>query len=175
MGAQPDLRLTWSFLSAIAGLWSQHPGSYKIEDEADDLIPALAQISIKALAAEVRGSIPRADQQEGVEGELSLSDGTVRRVTVRDIANKIVHGSPDRVVVDGGDVRLHFVNSRNDAGTDGWVELWFSAQSFVRVMHRLLHVAPHDSARRDQQVQEFILGLGPERFLPSQVAAADHG
>lgn len=61
MGARPDLRLTWSFLSAIAELSSAHHGTYAVADEADDLIPALAQISIKALAAEVRESVSRAE------------------------------------------------------------------------------------------------------------------
>jgi len=75
MGAQPDLRLTWSFLSAIAELWTAYPGTYKVADEAEDLIPALAQMSIKALAAEVRESVSPADQREPIQGELISPSG----------------------------------------------------------------------------------------------------
>jgi hypothetical protein len=170
VGAQPDLRLTWSFLSAIAELWSAHPGTYKVADEADDLIPALAQMSIKALAAEVRESVPLAAQTERIEGELMSPDGVASPVTVRDVTNKVVHGSPERVVVEDGDIRLYFVNSANEVHTSRWTELWFSAPSFIGVMHRLLYVRPHDSEPRDEAVRALILELGPDRFLPSRVA-----
>lgn len=90
MGAQPDLRLTWSYLSAVAELWSAHPGIYKVADEAENLnpAPAPAQMSIKALAAEVRESVPSADQRERLDGELILPGGAESTVTVRDVANK---------------------------------------------------------------------------------------
>jgi hypothetical protein len=65
------------FLSAIAELWSAHPGTYKVADEAEDLIAALAQVSIKSLAAEVRESVPPADQAERIEGQLILPGGLV--------------------------------------------------------------------------------------------------
>lgn len=175
MGAQPDLRLTWSFLSAIAELWSTHPGTYKVADEADDLIPALAQMSIKALAAEVRDSVPIAEQRLEIAGGLTTRDGINSSVTIRDVANKIVHGSPDRVVVTKRDIRLHFVNSPNEVGASSWTELWFSAPSFIQAMHTLLYVRPHDSARRDQGVRALIVQMGPERFLPSLVSADDGG
>ena len=174
MGAQPDLRLTWSFLSAIAELWSAHPGTYKVADEAEDLIPALAQMSIKALAAEVRESVSLADQTERIEGELISRGGVASPVTVRDVANKVVHGSPERVVVDNGDIRLHFVNSPNEVAAGRWTELWFSVPSFIGAMHRLLHVRPHDSAQRDEGVRALILELEPDRFLPSRVAGVDN-
>lgn len=175
MGAQPDLRLTWSFLNAIAQLWSEHPGTYKVADEVEDLIPALAQMAIKALAAEVRESVPPAAQAEPIEGELIGRNGVATPVTVRDVANKVVHGSPERVaVLDNGDIRLHFVNSPNEVGPSRWSELWFSVQGFIAAMHRLLYVRPHDSALRDRGVQALISELGPERFLPSRVPATDH-
>lgn len=170
MGAQPDLRLTWSFLTAITNLWLLYPGTYKVADEADDLIPALAQMSIKAMAAEVRESTPSADQQQVIAGELRTPDGEVRGVTVRDVANKVVHGSPERVVVEDGDIRLYFVNSPRERGSARWSELWFSATSFIQAMHRLLHVRPHESQQRDEQVRALILQLGPDQFLPSRMA-----
>ena len=115
MGARPDLRLTWSFLSAIAELWSAYPGTYKVEDEAEDLIPALAQLSIKALLAEIRESVPIARQKEAhIEGELVSHGGEVSPINVREVANKVVHGSPDRVIVENCDIRLYFVNSPNE-------------------------------------------------------------
>jgi hypothetical protein len=171
VGAQPDLRLTWSFLGAVADLWSTHPGTYKVVDEASDLIPALAQMSIKALAAEVRETVPEADQAELIDGELRSPVGLATPVTVRDVANKVVHGTPERVVVaNNGEIRLHFVNSPNELGKGKWTECWFSAQSFIDVLHRLLYVRPHDSPGRDEAVRSLIQRLGPEGFLPSLVA-----
>jgi hypothetical protein len=173
VGAVPELRLTWSFLSALAELWSAHPGTYKVRDEAEDLIPALAQMSIKALAAEVRESVSTVDQRQQIVGQLVLPGGVTTAVTIRDVANKIVHGSPDRVEVYEGDIRLYFVNSPNEAGTGRWVELWFSAPSFISAMHRLLHMKPHDSRRRDEGVRDLIAQLGADRFLPSRVGGRD--
>lgn len=170
MGARPDLRLTWSFLSAIADLWSAHPGTYKVADEPEDLIPALAQMSIKALAAEVRENVPEAEQAQPIDGELMSPDG-LGPVTVRDVANKVVHGSPERVLVaDNGEIRLYFVNSPNEGSNARWTECWFSAQSFIGALHQLLYVRPHDSPARDAAVQSFIERLGRERFLPSLAA-----
>lgn len=174
MGAEPDLRLTWSFLSAVADLWSSHPGTYKVVDEAADLVPALAQMSIKALAAEVRESVLEADQAEHIDGELRSPNGLATPITVRDVANKVVHGSPERVVVEAnGEIRLYFVNSPNEGGKDKWTECWFSAQSLIDALHRLLYVRPHDSPERDQAVRSFIQRLGPERFCPRSLTTSE--
>src|SRR5215211_3273255 len=69
-------------------------------------------------------------------------------------------------LVNLGEIRLHFVNSPNELGKGKWTECWFSAQSFIDVLHRLLYVRPHDSLRRDEAVRSFIQRLGRESFLP---------
>jgi hypothetical protein len=54
MGARPEQQLTLNFLTALHGLWVQFPGNYTVEESIDDLVPALAQMCIKALAADIR-------------------------------------------------------------------------------------------------------------------------
>lgn len=176
MGAQPDLRLTWSFLHALAEMWSSHPGTYKVVDEATDLVPALAQMCIRAFASEVRESVPRPVQKATtVSGTLLRRSGEPADVTLYDIANKVTHGSPERIVVKyDGDIRLHFVNSVNESADRArWTEVWFSARDLIDVLHRVLHVAPHASVSRDRAVRCFIEELGPGRFLPTR--ASDSG
>jgi hypothetical protein len=173
MGARPDIRLSWSFLRALTEMWVAHPGTYKVEDEADDLVPALAQMCIKALAAEVRETVSQSGQAQPIAGELTQPSGTRTAVTVRDIANKVIHGSPERVVVLDGDIRLYFVNSQNEVAQGRWTEIWFSASGFIEALHQLLHIRPHDSESRDEAVRGFIRGLGASRLLPSRVTSAD--
>lgn len=176
MGAQPDLRLTWSFLHALAEMWSSHPGIYKVVDEADDLVPALAQMCIRAFASEVRESVPRSVQKATtVAGALTRRSGESTDVTLYDIANKVTHGAPERIVVEeDGDVRLHFVNSANESADRArWTEVWFSAHDLVEVLNLVLYVIPHASVSRDRAVRSFIEELGPGRFLPTR--ASDGG
>lgn len=178
MGAQPDLRLTWSFLHTLAEMWSAHPGTYKVADEADDLVPALAQMSIRAFASEVRESVPRQIQKAtSVAGTLIRRSGESADVTLYDIANKVTHGSPERIVVeDDGDVRLHFVNSANEgADRASWTEVWFSARDLLDVLYRVLHIQPHVSASRDRAIRSFIEELGPGRFIPTRASDAGDG
>lgn len=176
MGAQPDLRLTWSFLHAMSEMWSSHPGTYKVADEADDLVPALAQMCIRAFASEVRESVPRTVQKTTtIAGTLIHRSGEVSAVTLHDIANKVTHGSPERIVVEkDGDVRLIFVNSANESADRArWTEVSFSARDLIEVLNRVLYVKPHESASRDRAVRSFIEELGPGRFMPTR--AADGG
>lgn len=172
MGAQPDVRLTWSFLHAIASLWASHPGTYKVADQADDLVPALAQMCVRAFASEVRESVPRPQQDVEVAGELTLRTGERRDVTLRDIANKVTHGSAERIVVrDEGDIRMYFVNSPSEVESKSdWTEMWFSAVELIEILHGVLYIKPHDSSARDQSIQSFISRLGKSRFLPMPVS-----
>lgn len=75
MGARADIRLTWSFLSALTALWAVNPGTYKVEDEADDLMPALAQMCIKALATEVRETVPGSKQDRLLPSSVTGQQG----------------------------------------------------------------------------------------------------
>ncbi|WP_295696428.1 hypothetical protein [Lapillicoccus sp.] len=149
MEANPDVRLTWSFLRAIAELWALHPGTYRVVDESENLIAALAQMAIRALAVEVRETASIVDQRIPITGVLTRSDGSASAVTLRDVTNKVVHGTPERVVVSGNDIVLHFVNSANEVSVGRWTEISFSVTSFTDSLHTALHVKPHDSERRD--------------------------
>ncbi len=169
MGARADIRLTWSFLSALTALWAVNPGTYKVEDEADDLMPALAQMCIKALATEVRETVPGSKQGREVPGALTLRNGGRQAITIRVVANKIVHGSPERVEVVDDDVRLYFVNNPDADQRESWTEIWFSAPAFLQVLHEILYMRPHDSPPRDQAVRSFVESLGIDRLLPSSV------
>lgn len=154
-------------------MWTLHPGTYKVEDEADDLVPALAQMCIKALASEVRETVPLAKQAQTIAGELTLSSGRRTDVSIREVANKVVHGSPERVVVLDGDIQLYFVNSEKEAAQGRWIEMWFSASGFIEALHTLLYIGPHDSESRDEGVRQMIHGLGASRLLPSPVQSAE--
>jgi hypothetical protein len=170
MGARPDVRLSWSFLHALAQEWSSRPGTHEVVDEADDLVPALAHMCIRAFASEVRHSVPLREQRFKIAGELTERDGGTRELALRDVANKVVHGSPEAVVVrEDGDVRLHFVNSDMESSRQDWIAMWFSASELIDVLHRVLNVKPHDSPSRDESVRGFIVGLGADKFLPTGV------
>ena len=55
MGARAEQQLALSFLTVLVGLWERAPvGDYKVEEVDDDLVPALAQMCIKALASDVQ-------------------------------------------------------------------------------------------------------------------------
>ena len=69
MGARPEQQLALTFLAAVHHLWIQHPGTYAVTERTEDLVPALAQMCIKALAADIRDNPSLADKQsEPVNG-----------------------------------------------------------------------------------------------------------
>jgi len=43
-------------------------------------------------------------------------------LTLREVLNKVIRGTPASVEVRGDDVRLHFINSSAGAS---WTEVWF--------------------------------------------------
>jgi hypothetical protein len=165
------VRLTWSFLHAVADMWSSHPGTYRVVDEADDLVPAFAQMCMRAFASDVRNLPQSGAQALSIRGELTNRSGGVSEVTVRQVANKFVHGNPERIVVqDDGDIRVYVVPHENERTRESWTELWFSAPAFIDALYHLLYVKPEDSPRRNSSVRAFIAGLGSDRFLPTCLA-----
>jgi hypothetical protein len=98
MGALTDLRLTWNFLHPVTEIWSSHPGTYKAADEAEDLIPALAQMCIRAFARGLRESVSKSELNRSISGQLTKQGGERLEVTLSDLANKVTHGSPGFVV-----------------------------------------------------------------------------
>lgn len=85
--------------------------------------------------------------------------------TVRDIANKIVHGDAERVEVSETDVRMYFVNK--PAAKEPWTEIWFSVQPFLDLASRALFVSGHSSPARDEGIRDFMSRLNENQFLPT--------
>lgn len=104
MGARPDQQLALNFLAVVHELWVKNPGTYSVKESMDDLVPALAQMCIKALASDVRdnGSIAHM-QGTHIDGVLANGSQVLkgyngqRPLTLRDALNKIIHGTPTSV------------------------------------------------------------------------------
>jgi hypothetical protein len=174
MGARPEQQLALNFLTALHGLWLKFPGSYIVEEGIDDLVPALAQMCIKALAADIRDGSSAASQQAiAIDGRIIETDGTENPLNLRDVVNKIIHGTPTLVVVEDGVVQLHFRNN----GANGWTEAWFSGTQLLQELGSKLYKHPAD--RREHAIARFLQELGVERFLPTSapdnLGAVDQG
>lgn len=170
MGARPEQQLALNFLSAVHDLWVKYPGTYVVKESLDDLVPALAQMCIKALAADVRDGIPPADQyRTSVDGEL-LNHGQVlkgghadQQLTLRDVVNKIIHGTPAITEVSNRAVLPHFTNS----AAGDWTAAWFSGTDLLRILDRLLYKHhTTQAAQREQKIADLLRALGEEGFLP---------
>ena len=190
MGARPEQQLALNFLRAVNDLWIDHPGKYIVKEEAVDLVPALAQVCIKALATDLRDSSSPA-RQRGTpvngcllnSGRVVRSSDTLESLNLRDVVNKIIHGTPTEVEVRSGEVILHYKNSRparqnasarqtqfwrGSGEEDAWTDAWFSASEVLKVLEGRLY--KHRSSRvavREAEIQRLLSTLGFERFLQS--------
>jgi hypothetical protein len=165
MGAWPEQQLALNFLAAIHELWVENPGNYAVKESLDDLVPALAQMCIKALAADLRDELsPARQHQIVVDGRIVQADGTEKRPDLRDVLNKIIHGRPILVVVEDGAVQLHFRAYKDDS----WTEAWFSGTQLLQVLARILFKHPPNG--REDAIALILEELGPKRFLPTGVA-----
>ena len=172
MGARPEQQLALNFLAAVHDLWVQHPGTYEVTQSTNDLVPALAQMCIKSLAADVRDSrepAAAAAQNTVINGQLSERGGVIsgartgRPLNLRDALNKIIHGTPSAVIVHNGIVELHFTNNSD---SERWTEAWFSGTQLVEVLGNALIKHP-GAAERERKVAKLLEELGEKRFLPS--------
>jgi hypothetical protein len=169
MGARPEQQLTLNFLTALHGLWVQFPGNYTVEESIDDLVPALAQMCIKALAADIRDGSSAASQHDiAIDGRIVKVDGTEEPVDLRDVVNKIIHGTPTLVVVRNETVQLHFRNN----GPLEWTEAWFSGTQLLQELGRGLY--KHPAGGREYEITRFLQELGVARFLPTNVSVPDN-
>jgi hypothetical protein len=166
MGARPEQQLALNFLVAVHRLWLDFPGSYVVEESTNDLVAALAQTCIKALAADVRdGSSVASQRATVIDGRIVDADGTEVPINLREVVNKIIHGSPTLVVVTDGVIRLHFSNNKSG----DWIKAWFSATQVLDELNRELYKHPPDE--REDEISLFLQELGPERFLPTAAHA----
>jgi hypothetical protein len=165
MGARPEQQLALNFLAAVHSLWVKFPDTYTVEENANDLVPALAQMCIKALATDVRdGSSYKSQVEVSIDGRIVNIDGSDEPINLREVVNKIIHGTPTLVVVKDGTVQLHF---RNNKGQE-WTEAWFSGTQLLRVLDRKLN--KHPAEKREGQIAQFLEELGIERFLPTSAS-----
>jgi len=147
MGARPEQQLALNFLAAVHDLWiHQPPGTYHVEESIEDLVPALAQMCIKALASDIRDD-DSTKQEQGMEVDGVLVNG--RRIlkggngkpplTLHDALNKIIHGTPTSLEVRHDDVQLHYSNR---SVSESWTEVWFSGDTVAKATrHRALQTS----------------------------------
>jgi hypothetical protein len=174
VGARPDQQLALNFLAVLHELWCEHPGSYVVQENADDLVASLAQMSIKALAADLRDGLPESTKGEEVKGWLERPNGRVA-LTLLDVLNKIIHGSPTGVEVEEGTIWLKFSNNTPAVGPR-WNEAVISATDVLRCLESSLHKHRGSPAEeREQQIKSFLESLGPRRFLPTQADRSEVG
>ena len=174
MGARPEQQLALNFLAAIHDLWLAHPGTYHVEESLDDLVPALAQMCIKALASDVRDDDSTQQvQQMPIDGVLMNGDRAVggnagrQQLTLRDALNKVIHGTPVSIEVRDDEVWLHFGNS---SVRETWTEVWFSGTQLLRQLEMALYKHRNERAEeREREIGRFLAVLGIERFLPQKV------
>ena len=171
MGARPEQQLALNFLAAVHDLWIQHPGTYQVEESVDDLVPALAQMCIKALASDVRDDdSTRHEQQMRIDGILTDGDQVVKggpdqpSLTLRDTLNKAIHGIPAAVEVRDDGIWLRFNNS---SANEGWTEVRFSGTQLLKQLEAVLYKHRNQGAEeREREIRRFLATLGVERFLP---------
>ena len=171
MGARPEQQLALNFLAAVHSLWVQHPGTYQVAESVDDLVPALAQMCIKALATDVRDDdSTRQEQQMHIDGVLMDGDRVIKggpdqpSLTLRETLNKAIHGMPVAVEVQDGCVWLHFSSS---SPGESWTEVRFSGTQLLERLEAALY--KHRNARaeeREREIGQFLAAFGVERFLP---------
>lgn len=176
MGARPEQQLALNFLAAVHALWIQHPGTYHVRETTDDIVPALAQMCIKALASDVRDDDARdQEQQAHIGGIIMNGDQIIKggvgqpQLTLRDALNKIIHGTPVSVEVRDSAVWLNFSNSLNG---DRWTKASFSGTQLLGCLDQVLYKHRNGQAEeREREIGQFLADLGFARFLPDGIEA----
>jgi hypothetical protein len=118
----------------------------------------------KGPGADVRdGSSVASQRATVIDGRIVEADGTEVPINLREVVNKIIHGSPTLVAVTDGVIRLHFSNNKSGE----WVKAWFSATQVLEELNRELY--KHPPGEREDEITLLFQKLGPERFLPTGV------
>jgi hypothetical protein len=172
LGARPEQQLALNFLQAVHDLWIVRDQIIKVEERADDLVPALAQMCIKALAADLRDTTSAVFQMEATvtggvaRGNTVLKGEGAEPLHIRDVVNKIVHGTPDRVEVQGGIIRLYF---KNTIPTDNWTAAWFSGTGLLDALsEELIKHSGEAAVQRERYISALLQQLGPDRLGPPE-------
>lgn len=178
MGARPEQQLALNFLTAVHTLWIQHPGTYHVRETTEDIVPALAQMCIKALASDVRDDDARVEERQAhiigvvMNGDQTIIGGVGQpQLTLRDALNKIIHGTPVSVEVRDSKLWLNFSNSSD---RESWTEASFSGTQLLAQLDRELHKHRTVQAQeREREIGQFLANLGVARFLPDEIDAPD--
>lgn len=173
MGATPDQVLSIAVLIAFHDLWLRHPGTHEVRPTDDEVLSALPQIALKAFAADMRDNgFGDSVNAHSVDGELTEPDGRSTPITVRDVFNKIIHGTPSQVDVLDASIWLTFTNLR-PTRKDNWTKARYSGTSMLHVLRQ--HAMNVDEERRAveraNEVLEDLRKLGEDRFLPRRSIA----
>jgi hypothetical protein len=162
MGARPEQQLALNFLAAVQKLWLEHPATHSVQESADGFVPALAQMCIKSLSADLRDGLSRHQREELVTGFLDNGKDKNNMLSLGDVFDKIIHGTPVSVTVRDGQVWLRFRN--NKISTDyPWVHAEFSGTEVLERLEKLLH--KHHGAKvaaRERAIKDFLEKWRPE-------------
>lgn len=150
MGATLEQDLAINFLAALHNIWAEQSGTFQV-GETKELLPALAQISIRWLAAMTREHVGRERRDLVVSGDVLLGDTDVQPhdafrnrqdVPLRDALNKIVHAEPEWVSVQDGEVILcwkYMPRWDADPKKDRPYCAYFVADSLITAVRRALY------------------------------------
>lgn len=150
MGATAQQDFAINFLAALNNIWSERSGTFQVT-ETEQLLPALAQITIRWLAATAREQVDRERRELVVRGDVRWGSGDVqptdafrnrRDVPLRDALSHIVHAEPEWVSVHSGEVILcwkyipqYVLDSKNHEPYSAY----FLAGSLIAAVRRALY------------------------------------
>jgi hypothetical protein len=171
MGAPPEQDLAINFLAALNNIWSGHSGTVQLT-ETEELLPTLAQITIRWLAATAREQVDRGRREFDVKGNVRRGASEVQPsdafrdsrpdVPLREALNRIVHSEPQWVSVQDGEVVLCWKYEPPwdaDGENDQPYCAYFFASSLIEAIRRALY----SEERRRGQVGELEQMLRTDR------------
>jgi hypothetical protein len=172
MGAPPEQDLAINFLAALNNIWSEHSGTVQLTETAE-LLPTLAQITIRWLAATAREQAGRGRRPElDVKGNVRWGASEVQPsdafrdsrpdVPLREALSRIVHSEPEWMSVQDEEVLLCWkYTPRYDADPEKEPPYcaYFFASSLIEAIRRALY----SEERRRGQVTELEQMLRTDR------------
>jgi len=169
MGATVQQDLAIDFLEALNNIWAEQSGLFQVA-ETEELLPGLAQITIRWLAATAREQVDRQRQDRGVRGGVQWGAGDVqpsdaflnrRDISLREALNRIVHAEPTWIFVQDREVVLCWKYTPyyvSDSENDEPYCAYFLSASLIAAVRRALY----SEERRFHQVAELEQKLRTE-------------
>jgi hypothetical protein len=152
MGATAQQDFAINFLAALNNIWAEQSRTFQVA-ETEELLPGLAQIAIRWLAATAREQMDRQRQDLVVRGGVQWGAGDVqpsdafrdrRDVPLREALNHIVHAESTWVSVQTGEVVLcwkctPYYVADSDSENDEPYCAYFLADSLIAAVRRALY------------------------------------